>query len=71
MVFRLCLVAEKVLGRKLRFDISEWLAREFRVSSSLFFFNAFFVLKSESITVCVCVRVYEGMEWRGNDELTG
>ena len=60
-----------MLGRKLRFDISERLVRKFRVSSSLCFFNVFFVLKSESITVCVCVRVYEGMEWKGNDEFIG
>jgi len=56
MVFRSCLVAEKVLGRKLRFEIMEWLAREFRVSSSLFSSSMPFCFEI-GVNYCVCAYV--------------
>ena len=56
MVFRSCLVAEKVLGRKLRFEITEWLAGEFRVSSSLLFSSMPFCFEI-GVNYCVCTYV--------------
>ena len=58
MVFSSCLVAEKVLGRKLRFEIMEWLAGEFRVSSSLFFSSMPFCFEI-GVNYCVCARMCE------------
>ena len=67
MVFRSCLVAEKVLGRKLRFEITEWLAGEFRVSSSLLFSSMPFCFEI-GVNYCVCAYVWEFMkEWSGRE----